>query len=299
MTGLERLREIQGELLGYNINANLLGRGSSRLFKMEDEIESAISQAEREQSEDHEIAEWVRKHGGFDGPVKIDNLVLTGEAESAAVKTLRELSGAEQDEIETIGSMRSDIEKRLMPIGIEWPRFEDGERVQFGDEYIADDLGLVCDVCSIAVNKDGEFDINDTRFCKGERVKRPKQDPIGADGLHIHDDETVYLVDGNGEPLYVIGTKADGYQTVFVRNQSGYVNNYDAQRLTHTKPEPPDSAERIADDIKRMAEEWCSYPKLREASEKAASSVGEAGMGAALSNLSKRCRALAERERGE
>lgn len=71
------------------------------------------------------------------------------------------------------------------------------------------------------------------------------------------------------------------------------------ERVTTTKPEPPDSAERIAEDIKRMAKEWCSHPTLREASEMAASSVGEATMGVALSNLAKRCRALAERERGE
>ena len=48
-----------------------------------------------------------------------------------------------------------------------------------------------------------------------------------------------------------------------------------------------------------MAEEWCSHQTLSEASEMAANAVGEATMGVALSNLSKRCRALAERERGE
>lgn len=114
---------------------------------------------------------------------------------------------------------------------------------------------------------------------------------LDADGVPIRVGDEVYgTVEGG--PFIVTGVSDKG--SVFV--DAFHDTGMHGSMLTHTKPEPPDSAERIADDIRRMAEEWCLYPSLREASKKAASSVGEATMGSALSNLSKRCKALSERD---
>lgn len=129
-------------------------------------------------------------------------------------------------------------------------------------------------------------------------VKKPVIDVYGEP---IKKGETVWHEDGTELRVLGFGDEEDGETIVRVEYVSGPTRWGEVRSLsiTHAKPEPPDSAERIAEDIKRMAEEWCSHPTLRGASEKAANAVGEATMGVALSNLSKRCRALAERERGE
>lgn len=122
---------------------------------------------------------------------------------------------------------------------------------------------------------------------------------LDAYGVPIREGDTVWHIKTGRE--YVVVEPSYG-ETVVVRlakYDDAEGEQHAPDQLTHTKPEPPDSAERIAEDIMRMAEEWCSYPTLWEASEKAASSVGEATMGLALRSLSKRCRAVAERESGE
>lgn len=129
-------------------------------------------------------------------------------------------------------------------------------------------------------------------------VKKPVIDVYGEP---IKKGETVWHEDGTELRVLGFGDEEDDETIVRVEYVSGPTRWGEVRSLsiTHVKPEPPDSAERIAEDIKRMAEEWCSHPTLRGASEMAANAVGEATMGVALSNLSKRCRALAERERGE
>lgn len=265
------------------------------------------------------------------------------------------------------------LDRRLMPEGVEWPRYDTGEPVRIGGT-IADELGHAHEVSSVEVFDDAaalhwspsepeEF----VWLVHGERARRPAvhagdgepleagqtvwtvrdgierkvlsigcgapddvhivecndfsyyapsqlthQCPVlDADGVPIREGDTVY--GSGGQEYKVTGlceyepssvhamTVGDGVSADELIALSGQLNSalLDASKLTHAKPEPPDSAERIADDIRRMAEEWCSHPTLSEASEMAANAVGEATMGVALINLFKRCKALAERERGE
>ena len=92
------------------------------------------------------------------------------------------------------GLVRS-IERRLMPEGMEWPRFENGEPVRIGDEVLGKhgEPMAVTRVCFVeggcyfneSHRKDGRRRGRGWRYVAGERVKRPKpadtQERIDAD----------------------------------------------------------------------------------------------------------------------
>lgn len=235
MTGLERLRKY-----AYETGSGLYGDcGEGQKLHdghcptegcrtcRERVINDIADQIEREQADDHEISEWVRVHGGLEHVRDIwgemVNLCATIGCEPDIVT----------DALEALGECTDIVNNRLMPPGTEWPKV-DSKKVDFTTSY-GPSLGVLE---AVEIYNNGACNVmsHDGIVKSVSDIHIAKQDHIGADGLHIHDDETVYLVDGNGEPLYVIDTKADGYQTVIVRNPSGHVNNYDAQRLTHTKP---------------------------------------------------------------
>ena len=70
------------------------------------------------------------------------------------------------------------LRARLMPEGMEWPRFEDGEPVRFGDAF-ADHAGTERKVSAVTLYGDSSFDLVDTRngrtaYGVCERVRRPE-----------------------------------------------------------------------------------------------------------------------------
>lgn len=94
------------------------------------------------------------------------------------------------------GLVRS-IERRLMPEGMEWPRFSDGESVRIGDEVLGKhgEPMAVTRVCFVeggcyfneSHRKDGRRRGRGWRYVAGERVKRPKpadtQERIDEDAM--------------------------------------------------------------------------------------------------------------------
>lgn len=92
-----------------------------------------------------------------------------------------------------------EIRKRLMPPGMEWPRFEDGWKVACGDEFRVYGETRVRKTYGISTYKDGSFIIHFNpicghRFAPGERVKRPEPEVLGADGEPIRKGETMYSI---------------------------------------------------------------------------------------------------------
>ena len=154
------------------------------------------------------------------------------------------------------------VEKRLMPEGMEWPRFEDGETVKFGDEF-ADGLGNTrkCQsvellggddgVCDAAIRW-GEHDCDFMLVCvwQGERVKRPAPKVVDADGVEISVGDTVYLT-GYDEPLTVKGFDNDGRVLMDYHNDDSL--GYKPSKLTH---EQPDTWERLEHDAEKTV---CEY----------------------------------------
>lgn len=81
-------------------------------------------------------------------------------------------------------ALLDEVEKRLMPEGMEWPRFSDGEPVRIGDEVLGKhgEPMAVTRVCFVeggcyfneSHRKDGRRRGRGWRYVAGERVKRPK-----------------------------------------------------------------------------------------------------------------------------
>lgn len=82
------------------------------------------------------------------------------------------------------------LRRRLMPEGMEWPRFEGGEPVRIGDRYTDHD-GVTCEVYSVMLDGGGGFEVYGSDgaadfYGRGERVRRPTaaraEGPSGQDG---------------------------------------------------------------------------------------------------------------------
>lgn len=216
-----------------------------------------------------------------------------------------------------VGAVLDGTWRRLMPEGVEWPRYEDGEPVLIGGEFMGKDGKTYTAKQIQFIGKC--FSLYD--FCDrnpqfnafyGERVKRPApkvldvdgaeirvgdevwsvntgmrytvekvtgesirielrseigtkvslfpiqlthQRPVfDADGVPIKVGDTVYEVGENYMPLIVSCLPEPGaYRAVKVVYPSGAFTSLDPERLTHTKPEPPDSWERLEDDATKLS----------------------------------------------
>ena len=125
-----------------------------------------------------EVSQWVNEHGGLDSIKKLVNeerrmrLYLRDIAKAVGV--------AENGQI-WIDAILEALGKRLMPEGMEWPRFETGEQVKFGDEVHVENerpypnFNIVVD--RISFDKAGFIELFDdsnseVEYRSGERVKR-------------------------------------------------------------------------------------------------------------------------------
>ena len=159
---------------------------------------------------------------------------------------------------------------RLMPAGMEWPRFEDGEPVKLGDEF-ENSKGNASVLRRIMIKDTGKefggeivWSLNrgDTavEILQGGRIKRPAPKVLDADGVEIHVGDTVYFTDGREQECNtVVHAKYDYKDEPYVQlgrlNDVGYptytnCSCIDPSHLTHTKPEQPDSWERLEADAK-------------------------------------------------
>lgn len=301
---------------------------------------------------------WVCDHGGIEGLRS-----LFQDADSRRVELCAAL-GIDLDKgwSEAMAAMRL----RLMPEGMEWPRFEDGEPVRIGDkfecwcgeEHVVGSVSFRGSCGVLNMSHAHTFVVgHGPETVHGERVKRPEPKVLDADGAEIREkcdvwwicegDERgvhaerlrveticpngliecspynggtwVYLEpselyvnkpvpssDGRplreGDTVYHVNTGTE-YSVRSVTNGGAHLSKGDkpggycrAEHLTH---ERPDSLDRLAEDIGAMVVAWRSNRDLFDAQEAAAGCVGENTLGAALDDLVRRAKALAERERGE
>ena len=148
---------------------------------------------------------------------------------------------------------RDMVREPQLPEGVEWPRFEDGELVKFGDEVEFE--GETWNVTGIGFESPG-FDIGlrcglnigAMSGSYGERLKRPKPKVLDADGAPIEVGDAVYFVGGSGTRFAVkdIDFKPDG-AFVDIIDEDRYSSTVNPESLTH---ERPDSWERIENDAK-------------------------------------------------
>lgn len=138
----------------------------------------------------------------------------------------------------------SERERQILDM---WPRFEDGELVMPGDK--AHYASAYNDETEIEVESittmNGYFVLCDdecrsNQYEQGQRVKRPVQSVLDADGVEIKVGDTVWTLDG----LEGVVTKVeDG--AAYIAYESDYAQCEEAANLTHTRP---DSWERLEED---------------------------------------------------
>ena len=190
MTGIERMREFVAGIrpitvvcgvttASYDREHMEVSGKSLRVFLADiaDQIERETQPKRDPAAEDAEAIAWVREHGGLEcvrQQIEIGDRVGRWLGERAA-KTSP--SGKQVFADEAMAS----LDRRLMPDGMEWPRFEDGEPVRVGDSAPFG-TGDVMEVVGVEINRFGYVlhgSINDgMRECvdgdeHGVAVKRP------------------------------------------------------------------------------------------------------------------------------
>lgn len=202
----------------------------------------------------HEIHEEFMLRAG-------DYTAFTDEVCKRLAPELRYVEGCSKD---VMDAALDALDRRLMPEGMEWPRYEDGEPVKFGDK-----VPTIQRVSKIGLFSDGSFTLyngfDSVPFKRGERVKRPESKVLDADWVDTSVGDTVYDVD-TGEKMWVCALPEQGeYQCVKLRLINGMFKTLDPCRFTHRAPvlaadgkplrERPDSWER-------WREEW-QWPPVK------------------------------------
>lgn len=128
-----------------------------------------------------------------------------------------------------------------LPEGIEWPRFEDGELVRFGDRFVDRD-GVAKKVTDVHFYEDKVFVGPCDRYKYGEPVKRPEREVLDADGVPIKVGDTVYYTQPSAY------TEGERIVDTIVGKEVCFTNGYwaDPACLTHRKP---DTQEAIDEDM--------------------------------------------------
>ena len=173
------------------------------------------------------------------------------------------------------------VEKRLMPEGMEWPKYTDGELVRIGGCWGEDGCDTsITYIERIIFAEDGVYLDNEYNeaFCRhGERVKRPAPKVLDAAGVEIRVGDTVYML-GFGEPLTVKGFADDGRVLMSFHGENSL--GYKPSKLTH---EQPDTWERLEEDARQLDiylnDTTDDYPRM-----------------SCCRDLVRRCRALVEKE---
>lgn len=111
---------------------------------------------------------------------------------------------------------------RVMPEGVSWPRYENGEPVRIGDEVVMVDKGMPVEAIEF---KDEKVKVKSGYMglmrSYGDPYERPAPKAVGADGLEVKPGDTVWLAKGYREKAGSHGTRRDGYLVVAEYNLIG------------------------------------------------------------------------------
>ena len=197
-------------------------------------------------------AKWLR---GIIDEYKADERSCPEKAKMFGIDCNHEESctDCEIDKMKAIAD-RIDAE-RALPEGVEWPRFEDGEMVKFGDEVefegeAAKVLDVAFSVVRFSLGVGTATTSGRVYGFLGEPAKRPAPKVLDADGAPIEVGDTVYC-DGEDEPLRVSHI-TDSIKVTLIDDHASYYT-VKPSRLSH---ERPDSWERLEEDARKTA---CNY----------------------------------------
>ena len=319
MSGIDRLRTLAGAWDEWGLGGTLadvadqierelrealksdasdVGEGEKPSCATTPDAADATSGAQKVTREGAEAIAWVSEHGGLDHVReewdRRSNLKRTCEKLRAKVERQQShielVQGKCKTRVHRIVELHKTIAEmrpRLMPEDMEWPRYTSGEPVEVGDDVVGPDYGERIHVDAVKFHANGFtlYDKNgfDKWYESDERFERPAV--LAADGRPLREGETVWDVLGNRR-FKVLGIEpCPGHEEYAVKtvgidgmSLGGWSKPSD---LTH---ERPDSWERIEKDAENVAKIFDNFDA--DASED-------------IRAIVRRCRALAERERGE
>lgn len=257
-----------------------------------------------------EIAEKVRETMGALGSVELDGVPLEdliypyegpcvdcdpSDWEAMVGRIARRVGASVEgcDGQDAEDRINEALDRRLVPEGYEWPRFEDGEPVRVGDEFV-DGLGCIdvarpicLDVNVYSLNPDAG-----TSSWVGyeERARRPAPD---VDGTPLRVGDSVWDAETGAE--WVV-TRVDGGAAWGAEPDGHECAPLDPSRLSRSRPEADgwEQLERDASRIDGLASCW-DYLDRRGLQRGA----GETAMGACVRDMIGRARALSGREAGD
>ena len=213
-----------------------------------DRIADLIDPGEGMDEDGREALDWVREHGG------VEHVKEQGETLARRLSALAREAVADadpEDEAEPLDVLERAVSCRLMPEGMEWPRFDDLEPVRIGDDFM-DMHGRTHTVYAVKLKEGDRFTLIGTDCCgqtfpAGSRVGRPGAAPkvLDADGVEIRVGDTVWYANGDGLQLTVVRIESDRVVTTNARDGEQW---WAAYILTHERPE---SWERIEGDTER------------------------------------------------
>ena len=202
--------------------------------------------------EDREALRWVREHGGLEKIIKQrrDSVPRTAferklgkrlkhiaECEEALRRRNATISALEKT-ADLLRKQIADMRPRLMPDGMEWPRYEDNEPVRLGDEF-TDHEGLLRKVAKVCLMDDGYYLVSKTGTyylrTYRQRVKLPAPKVLDADGAPIKVGDTVW--NERDCSFKVSGIRPERKDGDSVDCDAGGVTyRYHPDQLTHHRP---------------------------------------------------------------
>ena len=216
--------------------------------------------------EDIEAARWVREHGGLE---HLKNSLSAFEmfAEGVEIDMGLELYG--ESPKERCVALRNEVRSRLMPEGMEWPRYEDGGPVMFGD--CVENRRGTCTVNSIRFYIGGGVTVYGedsgaqfvvvTEPVMRESIKRAKHQVLAADDKPLRERETVWGVDSGTR--YTVEKITDELIPIKCRSEMGSTVSLHPSQLTHERPDSWQLIERDATSYGAAA--YCDeYPDAKE-----------------------------------
>ena len=168
---------------------------------------------------------------------------------------ISELKEIEEENVELkaeIAIIQSEDAYMKLPLDVDGAAIHVGDAVYFESE-VAKVCGMRWDGASWSLSLHDRAEDMASSRCR----LVPTAELIGADGAPIGVGDIVYR-DADPEPLQVdlIYAGSMGYCTVRLKDSAGIYTSADAPRLSHKKPEPPDSWEKLEEDAKKHS---CEY----------------------------------------
>lgn len=175
---------------------------------------------------------WVREHGGLSHVKDIYH----------DLRAVVERLGVEWSEGELHGLM-GVLDRRLMPEGVEWPRFEDGEMVRIGDKFecwcgetnVVESVTIMEGRSVLNKSQSHAFVVSDGPFtAHGKRLQRLAV--LAADGEPLEAGQTVWHRGGNAHGVVESIDAGSLMRTVRYRGEDGTEYRDAAKDLTHQRP---------------------------------------------------------------